>query len=69
MDHSPILEPLMGLVTGGAGWWIFATAVRTMPRPEPLERWYGWLYGFAQAVAANHDLREKEKAKAASAGE
>lgn len=55
MDHSPIWEALR---SAGA-WWIFSALIQTMPPPQTMERWYGWLYNFAQAVGANLSLIHK----------
>ena len=51
-------ETIRGIIVGGGGWWIFSSAVGTMPKPLPMERWYGWMYLFLQLVAANHGLRK-----------
>ncbi len=63
--HNPLWEAVQGAMVGGGGWWVFSTAIRTMPQPQPLERWYGWAHSFLQLVAANHDKRkvngEKDK--------
>ncbi len=53
--HHPIVEAL----EGATGWWLFSSAVATMPVPLPMERWYRWFWSFLQVVAANHDLRRK----------
>ncbi len=62
MGHSTILGWLVHAASGGAAWWIFATAVQSMPAPLPLERWYGWFYTFVQRVAANHQLANMAQA-------
>lgn len=53
---NTLFETLRGAVAGGAGWWIFASAVQTMPVPKDGERWYGWFYNFVQRLGANHNL-------------
>lgn len=50
-------QEIVAFLSGGTALWLFSTAVRTMPKPHPLERWYGWLYRFCQKAAANHDLK------------
>jgi len=42
--------------SGPVAWWIFSTAIATMPTPDPMDRWYGWLYNFLQRLGANHTL-------------
>lgn len=41
------------LAEGAAAWWLLSALIDTMPEPAQDERWYGWLYRFAHAVAAN----------------
>lgn len=44
--------------------WIAQAFIGTMPQPQPMERWYGWAYGFLQAIAANLDrIKPKEPPK------
>lgn len=43
-----------------AAWFIFATAIHTMPAPTPDQRWYGWAYNFLHAVGANWTLFGKK---------
>ena len=38
-----------------ASLWIYSALVTTMPQPLPNERWYGWIFNFLQAIAANLD--------------
>jgi len=57
MEHSPFWEAFQYV----GGWWLFSAAISTMPKPEPLERWYGWLYGFLQLAAANFDKMRGKK--------
>lgn len=59
-EHNPLLESVKGAMVGGGVWWLFSTAVSTMPKPGPMERWYGWFYSFVQLVAANHTNRRSE---------
>lgn len=35
--------------------WIFSALTTTMPVPLTTERWYGFLYNFLHAIAANLD--------------
>jgi hypothetical protein len=51
-------EFLATALASNTAWWAFSTLARSMPAPEENERWYGWLYRFLQAIAANHDLRK-----------
>ena len=60
MEHNPIVEALVGVVGGFPLFMVLSTAVRTMPSPKPDERWYGWLYAFAQGVGANWDKVPKK---------
>lgn len=41
------------LAEGAAVWWLISAAIDTMPEPKEGERWYGWVYRFAHAAAAN----------------
>jgi hypothetical protein len=50
--HELIANPAFGAIL----WWLFSSAVATMPTPQPMERWYGWFYNFLQRVGANHSL-------------
>lgn len=55
------------VLTGGATFWLVSGLISTMPKPNENERWYGWLFNFAQFVAANwktignKEIKEKEK--------
>jgi len=49
LEHSPWLEALRPAL----GLWVFSALVQTMPPPLPMERWYSWLYNFAQILGAN----------------
>jgi hypothetical protein len=41
------------VAAGAVALWSFSALIHTMPAPEPTERWYAWLYNFAQSVGAN----------------
>jgi len=55
MTQDSLTHVLLGIGTPTA-WWLFSTAVSTMPAPLPESRWYRWLYNFLQRGAANHSL-------------
>ena len=56
---SDSLEHVLIAISGPTAWWIFSSAVATMPEPLPMERWYKWMYNFLQRLAANHSLVTK----------
>lgn len=43
-------------------WWIFSSAIQTMPKPVPMGSiYYLWLYNLLQFIGANHKLLTKGK--------
>jgi hypothetical protein len=62
---------LVGFLAGGGGLRLASKFVRTMPKPLPGERWYEWLYDFAQSCCDNQDLRAPQdlQARVKAAGE
>lgn len=50
------VKSIESALAGSTAWWIFSSAIATMPQPQPMERWYSWLFQFLQRVGANHAL-------------
>jgi hypothetical protein len=59
VEHDAIVEGVRGFFAGGAAWTVFSYGLRTLPTPKEQERFYKWLHDWAQAIAANPDLRSK----------